>query len=576
MQMKTVPVVIAPDNVVAMGRHGVRTQRQLLRDVAVVAAQLPTARPGDELLLNCQDRYVFAVGLLAAWKVGFVVALPPNRRPRTLQALLDRNHVRGHLHDVDLESGIALRRLMQAQIAAGDPSPVSLAADRCVATVHTSGSTKEHRSWHKTARQLFTEAHTLADTFGIGPGARVLASVPAHHIYGLLFGVLVPLVAGATFACETPLHAEAVAATIRKHEIDVLVSTPAHLRGFEVLDPGALAGLRLVFSSGASLHPDTAHMLRERFRIQATEVLGSTETGGIAWRRSASGVEPIAWTPFAGVHVDVGADGRMLLDSPFLGAGAAIPHPCEDRVERREGGTFVHLGRLDDVVKIAGKRLALGELERRLLALPGVEDAVALVEPSTDGRAQRVRVAAVAPGTDPEALHRALQQWFDPVTLPRKIVLVDALPRDETGKLTRARVLELLDVVRFVATTPRDLEFLEQPGERGRNGTGILAHRFEVRVPEDLLYFKGHFPGRPVLPGVAQLERIVLYQVGRLWPELGQPRRAERIKFRFPIEPGDVLTLDLDHEVEKRRVSYSIRRNDEVCASGVLLFVSVD
>jgi len=572
IQTETIPVVVAPEAVVAMGRRGARTQRDLIRDVAVVAAQLPTARPGEELLLNCRDRYVFAVGLLAAWEAGFAVALPSNRRPKTLQALLEHSHIRAHVHDVDLESGIGLRRLIEANIEAGDPSPVSLAADRHVVTVHTSGSTGEHRAANKTIRQLFTEARTLVDTFGIGPGARVLATVPAHHIYGLLFGVLVPLVTGAAFVCETPLHAEAVAATIEKHEVDVLVSTPAHLRGLEVLDPGALAGLRLLFSSGASLHPDTAHMLRECLGIQATEVLGSTETGGIAWRRSDGGPEPDAWTPFAGVRVEVGAGGRMLLDSPFLAADAVVPRPCEDRVELREDGTFIHLGRLDDVVKIAGKRLALGELERRLLALPGVEDAVALVEPATDGRMQRVRAVAVAPGADPGELRRALQQWFDPVTLPRKIVLINALPRDETGKLTRDRVLALLDVVRSVATTPRDLEFSSHPEQREDEDAGISACRIEVRVPENLFYFKGHFPGRPVLPGVAQLERIVLYQVGKLWPDLGQPRRVERIKFRRPIEPGDVLLLDLDHEVENRRVSYSIRRSDEICASGVLLF----
>jgi acyl-coenzyme A synthetase/AMP-(fatty) acid ligase len=574
--METVPAIVAPEQVVATGRRGVWTQRQLMRDVAVVARQLPTPGPAEELLLNCQDRYVFSVGLLAAWEAGFAVALPPNRRPRTLQALLDQSHVRAHLHDVDLESGVALRRLMQATIEVGDPQPVSLAADRHVATVHTSGSTGEHRAERKTAGQLFGEARMLVDTFGIGPDVRILATVPAHHIYGLLFGVLVPFTAGAAFVCEMPLHAETVAATVREHEVDVLVSTPAHLWGLEVLDPGTLSGLRLLFSSGARLHQDTADMLRERFRISATEVLGSTETGGIAWRRNDGAMEPIAWHPFAGVHVDVGADGRLLLDSPFLASDAEVPMPCEDLVELREDGTFLHLGRLDDVVKIAGKRLALGELERRLLALPGVEDAAVVVEPSRDGRAQRVRAVAVAPESDSETLHHALQQWFDPVTLPRKIVLVDALPRDETGKLTRDRVLELLDVVRSMTTTPRNLEFSNHRRLREEEGTSISAHHVEVRVPEDLFYFKGHFPGHPVLPGVAQLERIVLYQVGMLWPDLGQPRRVERVKFRRPIEPGDVLSLHLDHEVEQRRVSYSIRRNDEICASGVMLFVAVD
>jgi acyl-coenzyme A synthetase/AMP-(fatty) acid ligase len=80
-----------------------------------------------------------------------------------------------------------------------------------LATVFTSGSTGPMLAAPKTAASLFGEAHALARSFGIGPGDRIVGSVPPVHIYGLLFTLLLPLACGAAFARETPHHAESIA-----------------------------------------------------------------------------------------------------------------------------------------------------------------------------------------------------------------------------------------------------------------------------------------------------------------------------------------------------------------------------
>lgn len=563
-----------PDDTVAVGAGGARSLTDLLRDVAAAARGFPErARAGDEILVDCKDPYLFAVATLAAWETGHVAALPPNRRPQTLNELVASDVVREHVYDVDLKTGLDLREVLDRTPRIEDVThPTPLDPARHVATVYTSGTTGAHRPDPKTARQLIGEARMLARVFEIDRSSCVLSTVPPIHIYGLLFGVLLPLCAGATIVRETPLHAETVAATIARHGADVLVSTPAHLRGFEVLEPGSLDALRLLFSSGAPLHASTATMLGQRHGGGVTEVLGSTETGGIAWRRNTGGDDPGAWQPFPGVRVAAGGDGRLLLDSPFLPVDEVVPRPCEDRVELLGVGTFRHLGRLDDVVKVAGKRLALGELERRLLVLPGVSDAAVVADASRDGRGTRVRAAAVAHGTTADALRTALQQWFDPVTLPRRIVLVGELPREESGKLARGRLVQLLDAAGAAAAgDDRHLEFgaCEQiDGTRD----GLDVREVDVRVPRELFYFRGHFPGHPVLPGVAQLERVVLAQISALWPDLGAPRRVTRLKFKQPIEPGDNLRLRLEHDTDRSKVGFDLRRGDEVCATGALLF----
>ncbi|HEY8378793.1 MAG TPA: hypothetical protein VIK91_20015, partial [Nannocystis sp.] len=105
---------------------------------------------------------------------------------------------------------------------------------------------------------------------------------------------------------------------------------------------------------------------------------------------------------------------------------------------------------------------------------------------------------------------------------------------------------------------------------------GAEAAEFAVGVPSDLLYFAGHFPGAPLLPGVAQLVALVLGRVRVLWPDLGEPTRLGRLKFKQPIAPGDALqlTLEREHDPAAPRVHFRVVRGDETCTVGVMTFAT--
>jgi acyl-coenzyme A synthetase/AMP-(fatty) acid ligase len=112
-----------------------------------------------------------------------------------------------------------------------------------------------------------------------------------------------------------------------------------------------------------------------------------------------------------------------------------------------EGRHFRLHGRHADLLEIAGKRASLGDLTRRLLAVPGVRDGVVFQLEGGDALdVHRIAALAVAPGLDEHAILDALRRAIDPVFLPRPLRLVDALPRNETGKLPRAALLALLGV----------------------------------------------------------------------------------------------------------------------------------
>jgi len=553
-----------PEACVAFG-PGDRCAADLLWDVAAVRAALPATEPGSELLIICQDRYHFAVGLLAAWQAGHSVALPPNGQPETVHALAHRPGVKQLLHDVDAGEGLDLRPLLGKQGQGSAPPPLAaIDPGRHVATLYTSGSTGEHQACPKTASQLLGEALSHVGTFGLGPGTRCLSTVPSHHIYGLLYSVLVPLLGGGSFLRGTPFHAETIEAQLELHRIDVLISVPAHLRGLEVLT--GLRPVKRTFSSGAPLPEATSRMLRERFGLVVTEVFGSSETGGIAWRD-----DPGAhWTPFAGVKVTAGEEGRLLLESPFLAPDAPRPLACSDRVGLLEGGSFRLLGRLDGVVKVAGKRVALAELEHRLAALPGVRDVAAVTADVEGARGQEIWVAVVTDRWTPASLRTHLLKWFDPVALPRRIRVLGELPREENGKITRRRLRALFeDPDRVGRPSVKVLEPVREERVAAQGGEVALLE-FEVR--EDLLYFRGHFDGMAILPGVVQLHGLVLRQARRVWPELRSVRKIRKLQFKKIIQPRQRVHLRLTRPTGAARVDFELSREGQACSSGTLVF----
>jgi 3-hydroxymyristoyl/3-hydroxydecanoyl-(acyl carrier protein) dehydratase len=97
-------------------------------------------------------------------------------------------------------------------------------------------------------------------------------------------------------------------------------------------------------------------------------------------------------------------------------------------------------------------------------------------------------------------------------------------------------------------------------------------HFFRIKVPEDLMYFEGHFEGEPILAAVVQLDVVILPRIERLWPDLGSVERATKMKFRSPIRANDEITLRLKRKPGKRSVEVAMIRDDIECAGGTLNF----
>jgi acyl-coenzyme A synthetase/AMP-(fatty) acid ligase len=250
--------------------------------------------------------------------------------------------------------------------------------------------------------------------------------------------VVMPLLGGVGVHAGRPFFPADVAAALADVPAPrVLVTTPVHLRA--LVDSGVpLPPIAAIVSATAPMPLALAQAAEQRFGAPLQEMFGATETCVFASRRPTVDED---WRLYDGVTLHPQPDGTVV-DAPQLDAPIALA----DIVSLSDNGRRFRLrGRHADMLEIAGKRASLADLTRRLLAIPGVRDGVVLQLADGDALGvHRVAALAVAPGLDEQRILEALRDAIDPVFLPRPLRLVDALPRNETGKLPRAALLELL------------------------------------------------------------------------------------------------------------------------------------
>lgn len=408
---------------------------RFLAQVRGVAAALPSARHAINL---CEGRYGFLVALCAAALRGQATLLPPTRAPGVV-AGVRQAHPDSYCIGDGGDAADGTWRL-PAPLPARAGAPPRVDGEALAAIAFTSGSTGTPVAYPKTWRSLrIAAAQNLAALRDLWPQdalAHVVATVPPQHMYGVELSVLLPLFGPVAVHAGRPFFPQDVAAALAQapgHRL--LVTTPVHLRALvEAAMP--LPPLAGIVSSTAPLPAELASEAEARFGCEVRELFGSTETCVIAWRRTA---RTQAWTLHPGVSLAPQPDGTLV-------RARQLPAPVKlaDVVEVHGDGRFELRGRNADLLEIAGKRASLGDLTRRLQAVPGVRDAVVFQLDEDSHGVRRIAALAVAPGLDGDAILQALRESVDPVFLPRPLRCVESLPRNDTGKLPRAALLALL------------------------------------------------------------------------------------------------------------------------------------
>jgi acyl-coenzyme A synthetase/AMP-(fatty) acid ligase len=431
--MSTLPLIAHRDlDAVVAWRGGTPVSaRQFLGEVGHVAGQLP---PGRHVLNLCGDRYRFTVALAACIVSGRVSLLPSTHTPEMVRQMQGIAPDVFCIADKD-EGGVDLPTFHypgSMPLPAGNPAIPEIDCAQLVVQVFTSGSTgvplPHLKRWGSLVRNVRAEAERL----GIGAGYAILGTVPPQHMYGLESTVLMPLQSAAALHAGRPFYpADICAALADLPRPRMLVTTPYHLRAL-LAEQATLPAVDQLLSATAPLLQDLAREAESRFGAPLHEIYGCTETGQLASRRTAADLE---WHTLAEVRLR--REGQMVWAE---GGHIDSPTGLTDVIELIGDGpvatTFLLHGRHADLVNIAGKRTSLAYLNHQLNAIPGVQDGAFLL-PREDGpdHVGRLTALVVAPGLTPAALIQALRERIDPVFLPRPLLLVDALPRNATGKL---------------------------------------------------------------------------------------------------------------------------------------------
>jgi 3-hydroxymyristoyl/3-hydroxydecanoyl-(acyl carrier protein) dehydratase len=544
-------LTLAPPSVIGWRRREPVTGADFLTDAGRWQAAF-TAHPGQRFALFFQDGLAFAAALFGLWQAGKQAWLPGDLTPASQQAL--RTRVDGFAGDGMAVDG--LPRIEPAAVPAR--AEHALDADAQQLVVFTSGSTGVPQALPKRLRQLFDEITALEQAFGgVAPGAAVLASVSAQHVYGLLFRVLWPLATGRPLQAQSLVVLEDLAELAPPGSPAILIASPAHLSRLPLQ---AQPGVAQLFSSGAPL-PDAA--LPDCLRVfgrAPIEVYGSSETGGVAWRQRNPGA-PTFWQALPGVEWRL-EDDALWLRSPHLDDADWMP--SADRAAAVEGG-FELRGRADRIVKIAEKRVSLTAVETALRASRLLADLRLL--PMTEPREQLAVVAVPSEAgwrlhdeqgkrALAEALRACLVDVVERVALPRRFRFLPELPVNAMAKATQARLGQEFDprrpALRAIQRTDEgeDLTLLIAPG-----------------LPQ----FEGHFTNHPILAGVVQLEWAQLFGRER-FGFTGEFTGMEALKFQRVIVPGQRVTLSLAWT--PGRLAFRYHSDLGQHASGRLLFTA--
>lgn len=414
------------------------TVARFLSDARRLAAAFPEGR---HVLNACADRYRFAVGLAAALIGERISLLPPALTPEMVRQIRtfapDMFCLTDQPHSLDVPQ-VAWADVM-AQEAGTEPPRgdvfeiPGITASRAAAIVFTSGSTGVPVAHRKTWGGLVQSVRAGAQRLGLHDGRRhtIVATVAPQHMFGFESTVLMALQTGAALAASHPFYPVDVCAELASApRPSLLVTTPIHLKA--LLASGLdVPPLELVLSATAPMPPQLALAVEERLKAPLLEIYGSTETGQIASRRTT---ESPHWRLFPGVSL-LARDGGTWASGGHVEPAVTLA----DEVELLDEERFLLHGRTADLVNIAGKRSSLGYLNHQLNALPGVVDGAFFMPDDEAGRDTVTRLVAfvVAPGMERAQLLAALRERIDAVFLPRPIVMIDALPRNSTGKLPR-------------------------------------------------------------------------------------------------------------------------------------------
>jgi fatty-acyl-CoA synthase len=323
--------------------------------------------------------------------------------------------------------------------------------------IHTSGTTGKPKGARRKAGR--SELSAFLDILSVVPLHRrevIVVPAPLFHSFGML-NVTLWSILGATIVLPDRFDAADTLRLVERHGATVVGAVPVMLHRIVQLPDEERRGhdlstVRAVIASGAVIPPPLRERITELFGSALYDMYGSTEAGLVAIatpedieRRPASVGRPIPGVDVAivdgeGHRVEPGEVGRIVVGSE----GTFEGYTGEDRVDEVEGmlaigdagrfdgqGYLYVEGRADDMVIVGGENVYPAEIETAILEVPGVREVAVAGAP--DEELGQILVAWVAGDTDAEKVREACREALASYKVPRRVELLDELPRTASG-----------------------------------------------------------------------------------------------------------------------------------------------
>ncbi|MFD7610685.1 propionyl-CoA synthetase [Streptomyces sp. NPDC059828] len=479
-----------------------------------LAARIDDARPKVLLSASCG----IEPGRIVEYKPIVDEALRlSTHRPESV-VILQREQARANLGEGDLD--------WDALVADAQPADcVPVAASDPLYILYTSGTTGRPKGVVRdNGGHAVSLAWSMSAIYDIGPGDVWWTASDVGWVVGHSYIVYAPLLVGATTVLYegkpvgTP-DAAAFWRVIAEHGVKALFTAPTALRAVKKVDPRAellaghdLSGFRTLFLAGERLDPETYQWATDTLGVPVVDHWWQTETG---WPVAANlrGLDPMPIKPGSPTVPVPGYDIRILDES-----GAELPRGSEGAICLRlplppgtlltlwgddqryadsylsrfdgyylsgDGGYFDEdgylfvMGRMDDVINVAGHRLSTGSMEAVLAAHPAVaECAVIGVADRLKGQVPRGLVVLKAGAdADPAQLRTeliaAVRSEIGPVASFKEVDIVAALPKTRSGKILRKSMRSIAEGLEEpVPSTIEDAAVLDalRPVLRRENG----------------------------------------------------------------------------------------------------------
>ncbi|MBU2970276.1 AMP-binding protein [Pseudoalteromonas sp. C2R02] len=415
----------------------------------------------ENVLLYHSDSYQFSIYFFALMLEQKHILLPPNSQQETLNQISKSADV--YMGEISLLNIPKIECSFNNIQLKNSPKLASELFDNFNSkiTFYTSGSTGKPKAIVKHSHYLLKEIEILKSTFEtpLLQTDIVLSTVSHQHIYGLLFKILLPLRFGIKIlnqVFEYPEHIQAYLKANKSKQVTLLAS-PAHLK--RLVEDNVLqqvkAQFECIFSSGGPLAFNVSSLINKQLNIAPTEVFGSTETGGISWRRCDKST-PSNWMLFKGIKYnsvafeDLGE--RLQISSPFM---AETSYLTDDLIQKVDDTHFVLKGRSDRTIKLEEKRINLEHMEQALIRHAGIKEAKVFIL-NNSKRPSLVAVIAINDiaktiicDNNKRALNECfkvhLLKEFERISLPKKWRYLDELPFNAQGKLVQKELEVLFD-----------------------------------------------------------------------------------------------------------------------------------